>query len=193
MNREAWLERACELLRPLLAEANIEAPTKLRLSVGFPGGGSPRKRIGECWAAKTASDGVNNIFISPVMQKPNDVLATLVHELIHAADDCKSGHKGAFARMAKNAGLTGKMTATVAGPELTERLTAIAGELGEYPHGAIALTDGPVKKQSTRMLKVECELSGYTVRTTKKWLDEYGTPICPCCGAAMTQEQKDDV
>lgn len=40
-------------------------------------------------------------------------------------------------------------------------------------------------KQGTQMLKVECASSGYTLRTTAKWLDAFGAPICPCHGEAM--------
>ena len=35
-------------------------------------------------------------------------------------------------------------------------------------------------QQSTRMVKVVCAGCGYTARTTRKWLDEAGAPICPC-------------
>lgn len=36
------------------------------------------------------------------------------------------------------------------------------------------------KKQTTRMVKVVCAGCGYVARTTHKWLDEAGAPICPC-------------
>jgi hypothetical protein len=39
------------------------------------------------------------------------------------------------------------------------------------------------RKQSTRMLKLECTNCGYTVRTTQKWI-EVGLPTC-CCGSDM--------
>lgn len=29
--------------------------------------------------------------------------------------------------------------------------------------------------------------TGYTLRTTAKWLDGYGAPICPCCQEVMAQ------
>lgn len=113
------------------------------------------------------------------------MLDVLVHELVHAADDCRSGHKGAFRRLATAIGLTGRMTATVAGPELAARLHALAEELGPYPHAA--LDASMRKKQSTRMLKVVCPDCGYAVRTTNKWL-EIGVPTCPC-GTEMQPEE----
>lgn len=179
-NRETWLIKAVDALRPLFAEVGEEIPT-VRISVGFPGGGSAKKRIGECWAPAAASDEVSQLFVSPILDDAARVLDVLSHELIHAIDRCESGHKGRFTKIAKGIGLTGKMTATVASPELKEKLDAIVEELGEYPHAAISLggaTSGP-KKQTTRMVKIEADCCGYTVRTTQKWIDQ-GMPSCPC-------------
>lgn len=176
--REEWLTRAVDALRPLFAEVGETVPA-VRVSVGFPGGGSARKRIGECWAPGASVDGVAQLFVSPIIGSAVDALAVLVHELIHAIDECKSGHKGAFRKVAVAVGLTGKMTATVAGPDLAPRLAALASSLGDYPHAALTLAAAAEKKQTTRMLKVECPDDGYTIRTTAKWL-AVGNPSCPC-------------
>lgn len=189
--REAWLQAATDALRPAFDAINAPLPDTIRVSCGFPGGGSARKRIGECWATSSAADKINNVFISPVLAEPvNDdgdgVLATLAHELVHVADDCKSGHKGAFRRIAVALGLGGRMTATHAGEELAETLRGIAEELGPYPHAAVNL-GLQVKKQTTRMRKVECDKTGYIARLTRKWLDEYGAPYCPCCDEQMVE------
>lgn len=187
VTREEWLENAVEALRPLFREVTGRELPPVRVSAGFPGGGSARKRVGECWATFTATDKISNIFISPVLDDEVEVLATLAHELVHALDNCKSGHKGAFSKIAKAIGLTGKMTATVAGDELRELLVEIAAELGDYPHGKVTLGSS-IKKQSTRMLKVECPSgSGYLVRMTRTWLDTFGAPICPCCEERMLE------
>ena len=103
---------------------------------------------------------------------------------VATVDRNASGHRGNFARIAKAIGLTGKMTATVAGEDLKVRLSEISDGLGLFPHGALVNpgdgADGP-KKQGTRMLKVECaEGSGYKARMTRQWLAEYGAPFCPC-------------
>lgn len=46
-----------------------------------------------------------------------------------------------------------------------------------------------VKKQTTRMLKVECsEGSGYKVRLARSWLDSFGAPSCPCHSLVMVGE-----
>lgn len=183
INREAYLELAAWLIEPMFDQP---FPV-LRVSVGWPSkrAGSVRnRRIGECHAPQVASDGRTNIFVSPCLDQASEVLATLVHELVHAVVGCKAGHKAPFKRLATKVGLTGKMTATVAGPELAERLNAISSAIGSYPHGAVSLNSQT--KQSTRLLKVTCLVEGYTVRVTRKWLDELGAPTCPC-GATMKE------
>lgn len=182
--REEWLVAAVAALSPFFQEIGEELP-EVRVSVGWPGGnGRKNSVIGQCWSTKVAADSVSQLFISPVLDDTVRVLDVLAHELIHAIDDCQSGHKGRFAKIAKALGLTGKMTATVAGDELKATLEVIAASLGDYPHAALvnpgAGAEGP-KKQSTRMMKVECaEGSGYKARMTRQWLEEFGAPICPC-------------
>lgn len=179
--REEWLHRAIRILRPRYEAVSMPLPEKLHVSVGFA---SKMQRIGECWARRMSADGVNHIFISPELHKASEVLGTLVHELIHAADDCANGHKGPFKKAALALGLTGKMTATVAGKELAAELDKLAAEIGPYPHGVLYTRGVPVvapkpesekgegeteteteeegpsssapKKQTARMLKVAC-------------------------------------
>ena len=189
--REEWLVAAIDALRPIFAETGETLPA-VRVSVGWPGGrGKKNAVIGQCWKTTTATDKVSQLFVSPVLDDAVRVLDVLTHELIHAIDDCQSGHRGRFGKIARAVGLEGKLTATVAGPELLVKLTAIAKGLGTYPHAALAGSadgaDGP-KKQGTRMLKVECpEESGYKVRITRQWLDSYGAPLCPCHNETMLE------
>ena len=183
--REEWLTAAISALNPMFTGIGAEVP-EVRVSVGWPGGrGKKTGVIGQCWASRAAADEVPQIFISPALDEPTVILATLMHELVHAVDDCMNGHRGPFVRMIRALGLEGKPTATHAGPELQERLKDLATELGEYPHAALVATTGG-KKQTTRMLKAECpEGSGYKVRLTRSWIEEYGAPICPHCQQVM--------
>lgn len=188
--REAWLTAATEALGAEVFAPVGETLPAVRLSVGWPGGrGNKNAVIGQCWSSAAAADKVSQVFVSPVLDDASRVLDVLAHELIHAVDDCTSGHKGRFGKIARAIGLEGKLTATVAGPALKARLDTIAANLGAYPHAALANAvngaEGP-KKQTTRMLKVECaEGSGYKARITRQWLDEYGAPFCPCHGEQM--------
>lgn len=187
--REEWLHNAVEKVSALLTErAEVSVP-EVRVSTGWPskGGTSLKKRvIGQCWKSEASEDGVAQIFISPMLDDAPVVLATLVHELIHAVHPTAK-HQGDFIKTAKAVGLVPKWTATGAGEELTALLVVVAEELGPYPHSKIT----PLmqeKVQSTRMLKVVCETCGYTVRTTQKWLD-IGMPSCPD-GDEMIEEVK---
>src|SRR5690606_21063153 len=125
-----------------------------------------------------SEDGVPHIFISPLLDDPLDVLSTLLHEVIHAMTPGE-GHKGGFVEIAKKVGFTSPWTSTPMGDDLHPRLDKIASRLGDYPHSKLNPAESPVKKQTTRMLKVECPESGYLVRMTRKWLDEVGAPKCP--------------
>jgi hypothetical protein len=184
--REQWLIAAVEAVKPLFAEIDVVLPP-VHVSCGWPSSratATKNQTIGECWKTHTSDDKVSQIFISPVLADPKDVLGVLIHELIHAWDNGASGHKGnrkqgtGFAGKAHAIGLVGKMTATTVGEELGLKLLPIYYELGSYPHAAIH-PGGNVKKQSTRMLKLEAPDCGYIVRTTAKWLDSEGFPKCP--------------
>ena len=177
--RENWLTEVLHkhIAALLLEKAGVALPTDVKVSVGFPGGGSARKRIGECWPRARSSQRVNEIFINPAIRDVGVVVDVLVHEAIHAADDCKSGHKGFFRKTAKAVGLTGKMTATTAGPELRGWIEQTIAAMGGFDSYASLSLDGR-KKQSTRMVKVVCPCCDYMVRTTQKWL-MVGLPKCP--------------
>jgi hypothetical protein len=193
--RESWLNQAIGVIDTrLFKPQKIALPEKLRISVGFPGGGRRGKgthRIGECWFPECSADQHTEIFIHPEIADPIDVLAIVIHELVHASG--QQGHGKEFKTVAIALGLTGKMTATTAGPELTSTLAEIVKDLPAYPHGALVgqKTDGP-KKQGTRMIALTCPGCGYKVRTTQKWID-LGLPQCGCCGLELEPEQKEGV
>lgn len=183
-NREAWLVAAIDELRPLFDAIDAPAyPEKLRVSCGWPKGGG-RKAIGQCFPSGWSKDGFVEMFISPELDDPLEVLATLVHELIHALDNCESKHRGFFRKTAIAIGLEGKMTATVAGEALLHKLNDVLARLGTYPHSQ--LRKELIKKQGTRMVLVKCPKCGWQCRTTKKHID-VGVPTC-FCGTKLVPE-----
>lgn len=184
-NREAYLKHAVLCMRDWFRSVGIELPESLRVSVGFPGGGSARKRIGEYWRSEATTDGVAQIFISPTLECPEKVLSTLLHELVHAAHP-SAKHSGLFKQTALKLGFTGPMKFTPCSLELRQKLFFLHERLGGYPHGAINLSDR--KKQSTRLLKVECGSCGYVARVSGKWIEEVGTPLCPCNSEPMNSQ-----
>jgi hypothetical protein len=185
--REEWLLAATKALRPLFKDVGHPLPEHIRLSCGFPLGS--RKVIGQCWPVAAAGDKVHQIYISPVLDSVLDkagVLATLVHELGHSALPPKTGHKAAFAKLAADLGLEKPWKATTAGPELLKHLKALAHDLGPYPHAALSPTELERKKQSTRLLKVECGDCEAVYRITAKWANaaaERKGLLCPVCGS----------
>jgi hypothetical protein len=185
--REAWLLALAMRLRPSLEKAGATVPAEVRLSCGWPSKGATaarNRRIGECWHAQCSADGTREVFISPTLADAADVAHVVEHELIHAAGFM--GHGADFKRVAVALGLTGKMTATVPTDAHRAELAALVAELGPYPHATLTPGDGD-KKQSTRLLKVQCpdDECGYMVRVTAKWL-EVGFPTCPC-GVVMAR------
>jgi hypothetical protein len=149
-----------------------------------------KRTIGQCWAPEAATDGVPQIFVSPFLDSPIEILATLVHEVVHAVVGNDKKHGKVFGKCARAVGLEGKLTATVAGSDLIGNIEDWLKALGEFPHAKLDLLKGPTKKQTTRMVKCECAECGYVCRTTKKWL-EIGPPHCPVHGA-MKFEAADD-
>jgi hypothetical protein len=180
ITREQWLEAA--VVAVAQANPSITFPP-VKVSCSWPGGGSARKRIGECWARKMSKAGINEIFISPKIADPARVVSILAHELAHAIDDCKSGHKAAFVAIGKSLGLTGKPTQM----ELPEALSsaiaaAVIAKVGKFPHSTLDLSSR--KKQPTRMLKCECSDCGALWRLTQKMVDAVvGEMSCPICHA----------
>jgi hypothetical protein len=178
-SREEWLNVVLHkhIARLLKDKAGVTLPADCKVSVGFPGGGSAKKRIGECWPRERSSLKMNEIFLNPAMRDVPTLVSTLVHEAIHAADDCASGHKGFFRKTALAVGFTGPMKSTPTGPELARWIDATIAAMPAFAYGSLNL-DGR-KKQTTRMVKVACPDCGYTLRTTAKWL-EVGVPTCYC-------------
>lgn len=192
MNREEWLTAYMgELAKTLMEPARKGSTADIknwRISCGWPGGGSARTAIGQCWSVKSSNDGTTQMFISPLLASAEEVDHVILHEMVHASVGLECGHKGDFRKFATQLGMTGKMTATTAGPELRKALNAITKKLGKYPHAGMKPTDTDRKKQTTRMIKLECGDCGYVARTTQKWLD-VGVPTC-CCGGTMNVEIK---
>lgn len=180
MNREVWLQNAVTALTPIFESHGYKVPT-VRVCPGFPSKNATsmkKRRIGECWSNESATDKLCQIFISPVLVDYTVVLATLVHEMVHAIVGIAAGHKSPFIKCAKAMGLEGKWTATHAGEALTKTFDGLKKTLGAYPHAELV----PMQKhtQSTRLIKCMCADCGHTIRSTKKWIEAVGAPICPC-------------
>lgn len=173
--REAWLEAAVQEIGPLFAKAGYVVPV-CRVSCGFASTGVRGGHIGQCWSTKASSDKINQIFVSPALEDPNEVIDTLVHELVHAVDNCEHKHGKEFKKIALRLGMVGPMRSAGAGPALKKKINDIAAKLGDYPHARLSVP----KKVATRppRPRAKCKRCGFTVPMLKDFL-HYGPPICP--------------
>jgi len=182
MTREDWLNKVAQWMRPLFTAASAELPERFRVTMSL----TRRKRaIGVCYDRSASADGAYEILVRLDRHEPLDVAAILAHELVHAAVGVEQGHGPAFGKVARAIGLEGKLTATVPGERFVHSVGPILAEVGPFPHAPLdwaGSRSGP-KKQTARLLKVECRECGLVVRQTKKWIDDVGPAHCPEHGA----------
>lgn len=194
--REDWMVAAVDLMAGLFEKVGYKVPT-VRVSCGWPssgGLGQKRKTLGQHWPPEASADNKSQIFISPWLENKDvmGVLPVLIHEVVHAVVGNDAKHGKVFRKCAEAVGLEGKMTSTVAGEELMEKISKWQTVLGEYPHGKLDPKKSPVKKQTTRMIKMECSECGYVARTSRKWLEEVGAAHCPAHGEMTVCKQAED-
>jgi hypothetical protein len=192
--REVWLIAAATTLQhEVFPGVGIDASQweqrKYRVSCGFPigyrGSRTGKVVLGQAFDPSISADGTMEVFINPILDRPFDVLSTLVHELVHVWTGIECGHRGAFATVARGIGLTGKMTSTVPGEELAKKLRDIAALLGDYPHAKI--DPNARKKQSTRLLKLQCGACQWTARLSSMQAKRlHNASTCPVCLSVNT-------
>jgi hypothetical protein len=192
--RESWLNAAAKkLAATVFVEAALVVPEELKVSCGWPThhalAGAKGRVIGQCFKKECSTEGHSEIFISPVLADPIEVLTCLVHEMVHAVDNCVHRHGPLFKKMAHACGLIGKATETKAGDELAIILKELVNELGEYPHSALDVSK-QAKKQTTRLIKASCVTCGYTIRVTRSWINQ-AIPNCPLCGVEFYVEDSE--
>lgn len=181
MNRETWLQKAVERLRPLFVEVGAEIPRELQVSVAP----ISKRAIGLAYHPDASYDEkTRTLVICASLEDPLDpqqgVLPTLVHELVHVClpKDAKHGPK--FKALATSLGLAGRMTSTHANEELLERLRPIAEALGPYPHTALKKKARSWKGKRTKHLRLRSVVDyDYWVYMDREMYDEHGAPVDP--------------
>ncbi len=168
--------RAVSYLEPIFQRSGYQIPM-VKVSIGFPSTGAKSRHLGQCWGRKSSEDGMNQIFIAPNHADPVEVLDTLTHELVHAVDDCQSGHGEGFKRIATDVGLKGPMRSAGAGEYLKQDLIKIAQALGHFPHAKLLISRG-ASRAGIKRPGAKCSKCGYEVVMMKRYLD-FGPPICP--------------
>ncbi len=182
ITREQWLQQAVSALKPIFSAKGYLVPN-CHVSCGFTSTDVKRGHIGQCWSTKASADKVNQIFISPALSDRVQVLDTLLHELVHAVDDCQNKHGPVFKKMALKLGMKGPMRSAGAGPELKAKLKQLAEDLGPYPHARLTVPSKVIDRRPRPRAKcLEC---GFTVPMLKAFI-HYGPPICPKDKIEMT-------
>ena len=123
--REEWLMEAAEQIKIIFERVGYQVPP-VKVSIGFPSDGSKGRHLGQCWSTKSSEDGLNQIFLAPHLETLVEYLDTLVHELVHAVDNCSSRHGAGFKKIAKDVGLKWPMRSTNAGDSLMKDLVKIS-------------------------------------------------------------------
>ena len=191
-SREEWLTLAADLIinELFLPKFAIRDAFDVRVGMGFiPDTRTTGKIEGACLPTYRSEAGFNEVYISPLINDSLRCLEVLTHELIHAADDCKSGHSGPFAKMAGAVGLMRPFNETHASGELKAALGSIFDVLGEIPHSKV--TPAPPRQKNRNVLAVcmdnDCAFKFNTSRTQiGRVLFANGDDIpCLVCGGVM--------
>lgn len=198
INRETWLNLMIDKSVPLFDEAGFKISDireKLKVSCSFIQGsrGSRLKNaIGVHYNPSVSADGFHEMMIQPSISDSVQAVGVLIHEMVHSIQTHlyhdKNGflnvkpHGKEFRKIALAVGLEGKMTATTESPELVATIKKWVSEIGEYPHAKMTLNDSR-KKQTTRMIKLECSQCGFICRASSGAINNFGYPTH--CGDEM--------
>ena len=178
-NREQWLDMAVDSIRDLYRLNGRSLPENVKVSIGEPKG----KKAGICYSPECSEDNVNHIFINPEHCNRNSMkylLFVLLHETAHVIAGVNAKHGKDFKAVLWDAGVAGKTLKEMqAGDNLSIAFEEILRRIGNVPQERLHLEKGE-GKQSTRLLKAACPSCGYTIRVTRKWVNEAGLPTCVC-------------
>ena len=181
MKNTEWLDNALVEVKSLFAEHGYEVP-EVRVTLGFTSKGLRSSTVGECWPRKASTSNINHIFISPANTSSAAIIATLIHECIHAIDDCEHAHGKEFKEIALRIGFKVPMRSTPAGEELAARIAGIVTKIGEYEGSTIKAIHQP--KLQRPSARARCSRCRYTITMLREFLEQ-GPPICPEHGLVM--------
>lgn len=175
MKNKDWLEDALMEVKILFAEHGYDVPP-VKVTLGFTSKGLRSSTVGECWPRGASTSDINHIFISPANTSSEGIISTLIHECIHAIDNCEHGHGKEFKSIALKVGFKVPMRSTPASDELKQRIAGILGRIGVYGGSTIIAAHQPrLQKPPARAKCPEC---GYTISMLKDFLN-VGPPMCP--------------
>lgn len=187
LNREAWLTEVGVQIQPYFKGYKL-SPWKV--TCGWPSRAalSKNKIVGQCFGAESSAAGVFELFVSPLLEEPNEVAGTLAHEMAHVAAGIKAAHGPVFKKVCLYVGLTkGKPTSASPGGAFEEAVRRIVEKVGPYPHRKMIPTVRESKVPTS--VRIECERCGCCATMSLKWIGQAGLPTC-ACGGKMEREEE---
>jgi hypothetical protein len=181
---------------PAFAKQGYTLPSKIDIDFGFTSHGTRKGPVGEYYEGAATTNGVPKMNIRCDRADIDPILEAAGHECLHAVVGAAHGHGKKFRDAALRMQYVGKsMKEVVPGPELMDRVHALAEALGPFPRGALKFethdhagvekppklsADSP-ERQKNRHLKCECLIDdcGYIANVSARNLREKGAPICP--------------
>lgn len=140
-------------------------PENTRISVGFPAKrrGRAAGRLVEHYRPSESDGGLWEIFVSPTMGSALEVARAVTAEAARIS--------------------TGRTPTAAELETLDARAARVVETMPPYPHSAIKVPGhGPAAagtvRPGSRLIKVDCQHCGYTIRTTRRWLS-VKVPHCP--------------
>jgi hypothetical protein len=131
--RNLWLAQAVTDLRPHFYGAGLPLPKQVLVTTGSTLVTESGPALGQCTSSKSRADRLPMITIHETLSDRVTILAALVHELIHAADDCQCRHGAWFTAWAMELGLVGPAYTSLPSTSLRSKLESVALGLGPYP------------------------------------------------------------
>jgi len=191
---EEWYRGVVDEFRPMFKHTGYTVPD-FDISSGFTNAGTRDTQVlGQCWSPGLSDKGRPHIFLNPRNTEPVLLTLTVLHEVIHATVGNEHHHRGEFARVALEMGFLHPLTHLKVDERLNEAAKGVAGRLGEFPRSAWG---GRFKRQSTRLIKCECNKCKSIFRASKSVIRAAGRLHCiraECAGrvAAWIQDEDED-
>ncbi len=176
--REEWLMRAARMILDHVATLGYRPTGTVKTSLGVLTAGRKAIPLGVCYHSVASEGAYREIFINPGITDPRKLLGILTHEIGHAVLDDDVGHRAPFRAFCSAVGFdfreTGKAANAHDGNQWWEWIEPIAERLGPMPHKKLNLDrpQGEKKKQTTRMLLLECPCCGIKVRAARSVMAE---------------------
>lgn len=151
--REDWANKILGFFAPRLAELGIVMPPERSVRVGV----TPLSRttLGRCHSSNQSATGsVNFIALCTKQADARELVHTLVHEYLHACDDCASGHRHRWKRWADKLGISAR------GHErnalLDQLINAALATVGEPVQHVASKGRPPARKSQVRVVCPTC-------------------------------------